>query len=125
MDAVHNTALRLTLGAYRTTPTKSLYSEAGEPSLQLRRQYLSLRYAATVSSDSNHPTYYNTLTNRFRILYENRRRITHPFYHRINKYTSELNVNFPKTLPKNFLDAPPWLIPLPPCNLYLTNFNHT
>lgn len=123
VNTVHNTAIRLALGAYRTTPAESLYSEAGEPSLQLRRQQLSLAYASLVSTDSQHPVYHNTFSNRFRNLYENRRRLTYPFYQRINKFSSELNMTFPVTLPNNNSDTPPWLIALPPCNLYLSKFN--
>ncbi|XP_072395028.1 uncharacterized protein [Diabrotica undecimpunctata] len=44
LDSVHNTALCIVLGAYRTTPIESLYCEAAEPSLYHKRMYLKLTY---------------------------------------------------------------------------------
>ncbi|GFT36084.1 RNase H domain-containing protein [Trichonephila clavipes] len=40
LDPVHHQALRLCLGAFRTSPVESLYAEAYEPPLDLRRKYL-------------------------------------------------------------------------------------
>ena len=44
LDSIHNQGLRLTLGAFRTSPVNSLYAEANEPSLHLRTKKLSLQY---------------------------------------------------------------------------------
>jgi hypothetical protein len=38
LDTIHHQGLRLALGAFRTSPVESLYAEAGEPSLHLRRK---------------------------------------------------------------------------------------
>ena len=38
LDTVHHQGLRLALGAFRTSPVESLYVEANEPSLYLRRE---------------------------------------------------------------------------------------
>ena len=38
LDTVHHQGLRLALGAFRTSPVTSLYVEADEPSLYLRRE---------------------------------------------------------------------------------------
>nr|CAH7755976.1 unnamed protein product [Callosobruchus chinensis] len=51
LDTLHNSALRLILGAFRTTPVDSLYCESGEAPLDSRRQILSLAYAAQVKSN--------------------------------------------------------------------------
>ena len=40
LDTVHHQGLRLALGAFRTSPVESLYVEAEEPSLYLRREKL-------------------------------------------------------------------------------------
>ena len=45
LDTVHQQGLRLTLGAFRTSPVTSLYVEADESSLWVRREKLSLQYA--------------------------------------------------------------------------------
>ena len=39
-DPIHNQGLRLTLGAFRTSPVASLYVEADEPSLYSRRDVI-------------------------------------------------------------------------------------
>ena len=43
LDTVHHQGLRLALGAFRTSPVESLYVEAEEPSLYLRREKLALQ----------------------------------------------------------------------------------
>ena len=44
LDPVHNAAIRLCTGAYRSSPVISLYADSGEPSLQRRRDQLLLQY---------------------------------------------------------------------------------
>ena len=44
LDPVHNAALRIVTGAFRTSPLESLYAESGEPSLHYRRKQLALQY---------------------------------------------------------------------------------
>ena len=44
LDPIQNHALRLCLGAYRTSPASSLCVEANEPPLYFRRKELSLQY---------------------------------------------------------------------------------
>ncbi|GBM48561.1 hypothetical protein AVEN_184580-1 [Araneus ventricosus] len=53
LDYVHQ-ALRLCLGAFRTSPIPSLYAEAFEPSLSSRKK-LSLSYYFRFLSNDNHP----------------------------------------------------------------------
>ncbi|XP_074031548.1 uncharacterized protein [Leptinotarsa decemlineata] len=123
MDSIHNTAIRTALGAYRTTPTESLYCESGEPSLYLRREYLSLSYAARISGNHNHPAYNNVFSKRFNNLYARRSRITHPFYQRINLYISKLSPNYSFSTHKKVLAIPPWTIKSPICNLNLPSLD--
>ena len=46
LDPVHNAAIRLCTGAYRSSPVISLYADAGEPPLNHRRQQLLLQFYA-------------------------------------------------------------------------------
>ncbi|GFR16281.1 putative rna-directed dna polymerase from mobile element jockey-like protein [Trichonephila clavata] len=58
LDPVHHQGLRLCLGAFRTSPVESLYAEAFEPPLDLRRKYLySLSALQSIVSlhSSSHP----------------------------------------------------------------------
>ena len=44
LDPVHNQGLRLSLWAFRSSPVESLYVEAHEPPLEIRRDKLALQY---------------------------------------------------------------------------------
>ena len=57
LDSIHNQGLRLALGAFRTSPVNSLYAEANEPSLNLRRKKLSLQYYLKLKSNRDNPTH--------------------------------------------------------------------
>ncbi|GBM56309.1 hypothetical protein AVEN_125061-1 [Araneus ventricosus] len=68
LDYVHHQALRLCLGAFRTSPIPSLYAEAFELSLSCKRDKLSLSYYFHILSKDNHPlrgTLLNGNNNRF------------------------------------------------------------
>ena len=57
LDPIHNQALRLCLGAYRTSPCQSLYAEINKLSLNLRRKMLSVNYTLKLKSNPNNSTY--------------------------------------------------------------------
>ena len=48
-------ALIVALGAYRTSPTASIYDEAHEPSLNTRREKLSLQCAIKIAENQSNP----------------------------------------------------------------------
>ena len=52
---IHHQGLRLALGAFRTSPTATLYDEADEPSLNTRRDKLSLQYAIRIAENQSNP----------------------------------------------------------------------
>ena len=57
LDPIHHQGLRLALGAFRTSPTASLYVEADEPSLNTRREKLSLQYAIRIAENNSNPAH--------------------------------------------------------------------
>ena len=57
LDTVHHQGLRLALGAFRTSPVQSLYVEAEEPSLYLRRDKLALQYAIRIAANPSSPVH--------------------------------------------------------------------
>ena len=58
LDSIHNQGLRLAFSAFRTSPVNSLYAEANEPSLNLRRKKkLSLQYYLKLKSNPDNPTH--------------------------------------------------------------------
>ena len=65
LDTVHHQGLRLALGAFRTSPVTSLYVEADEPSLTLRREKLSLQYAIRLAANPSNPAFKVTFSPQF------------------------------------------------------------
>ncbi|GFO24420.1 ribonuclease hi [Plakobranchus ocellatus] len=55
LDPIHQQGLRIALGAFRTSPIKSLYAEAGEPSLEHRRIKLACNYILKLKSLPSNP----------------------------------------------------------------------
>jgi hypothetical protein len=56
-DTVHHQGLRLSLGAFRTSPVESLYVEANEPSLKNRHIKLGMQYATKLKAYPSNPAY--------------------------------------------------------------------
>ena len=55
LDPVHNQGLRLSLGAFRSSPVESLYVEAHEPPLEIRREKLALQYILKLKANPENP----------------------------------------------------------------------
>lgn len=54
LDSVHNDALRICTGAFRSSPTESLYVESNSPPLELIRQEVDLRYLFKLKGSHKH-----------------------------------------------------------------------
>ena len=70
LDTVQNQALRICLGAYKTSPIDSLHVEANETPMHLRRQKLALQYALKIKSQPNNPVYDTIYLPNYENLYE-------------------------------------------------------
>ena len=57
LNAIHHQRLRLCLFAFRTSPVDSLYVEANEPPLDLRRLKLTLQYIVKLKANIDNPAY--------------------------------------------------------------------
>ena len=113
LDTVHHQGLRLALGAFRTSPVTSLYVEADEPSLYLRREKLSLQYAIRLAANQRNPAFKVTFSPQFLELYEHKPNAIKPFGIRISPLLESSNIN-PNNTEKHFItDIPPWCIRKP------------
>ena len=113
LDTVHHQGLRLALGAFRTSPVTSLYVEADEPSLYLRREKLSLQYAIRLAANQRNPAFKVTFSPQFLELYEHKPNAIKPFGLRILPLLESSNIN-PNNIEKHFItDIPPWCIRKP------------
>ena len=70
LNAIHHQGFRLALGAFRTYPVSSLYVEADEPSLWLRREKLSLQYAIRLAANPSYPAFEVTFPPQCQEYYE-------------------------------------------------------
>ena len=78
LDTVHNQGLRLCLGAFRTSPVQSLYVEANEPPLDMRRTHLYLQYGIKLMSNEVNPAYSAVFQSDIVATYEAKERAIKP-----------------------------------------------
>ena len=70
LDRVQNAALRICLGAFRTSPISSLHVEANELPLTLRRQKLALLYILKLRSNPSNPAYASVFHGSCKVLFD-------------------------------------------------------
>ena len=66
LDPIQSHALRLCLGAFRTSPSSSLCVLANEPPLYIRRQKLAMQYCLRLSSASQNPAHSAVFNYKFK-----------------------------------------------------------
>ena len=117
LDTVHHQGLRLALGAFRTSPVESLYVEAEEPSLYLRREKLALQYATRLAANPSNPTFKVTfpphIPKGIIDLYENKPRAIKSFGLRIAPLLTSANINKDKIETHSVPETPSWCINKP------------
>lgn len=55
LSPIHNSCLRMAIGAFRTSPISSILAESNEEPLSFRREKLSISYALKVTSNPKNP----------------------------------------------------------------------
>ena len=108
LETIHHLGLRIALGAFTTSPTESLFIEANEPPLSLRRYKLALRYYIKLISCPQNPAYNCIMEARYKNLFENKEKAIKPFNMRIQTLLNEIKINpkiihntiLPKTAPQ-------------------------
>ncbi|GBL87513.1 hypothetical protein AVEN_165132-1 [Araneus ventricosus] len=107
LDTIHHSALRLCSGAFRTSPTSSLYVDCYEPPLEIRRQMLSLHYYLRISSNTRHPCHGFQLRPFLHRLQQARPSSVPTFFTRMHNLMKYFNLHeVPISLQPSFL--PPW-----------------
>ena len=106
LDPVHNEALRICTGAFKSSPVQSLYAESGEPPLSLHREYMNLIYYTRLQRNPRSPSYVTVMDSRSeRLDPESDRRY---YGGRMRKLLADLNLNLPRILEVGLPQAPPW-----------------
>lgn len=110
LDVVHNQGLRLALGAFRTSPVESLYVEANEPSLYLRREKLALQFVLKMKSNPKNPVHDSVFNPKYENVYDRKPTAVKPFGLRMLDSIQSSQLNLHKVMKNNILDSPPWLL---------------
>ena len=83
LDPIHNHALCLCLGAFRTSRAVRLCVQATEPPLALRRKKLALQYCLKLSANTNNPAYNAVFNSKFKTQFDNKLSQTRPLGFRV------------------------------------------
>ena len=123
LDTLHHQGLRLALGAFRTSPVESLYVEAEEPSLYLRREKLALQYAIRLAANPSNPTFKVTyaphISQDLVDLYDNKPTAIRSFGLRIAPLLTSANINKEQIETHSVSEIPSWCIRQPKIDLSL------
>ena len=84
LETIHTSALRLALGAFRTSPINSILAESHEYPLRIRRIKLCLSFATRAASNPDNPVSLNVFSNRNSDKFAKRPTLPKPFYEHIN-----------------------------------------
>jgi len=113
LDPIQNQALRLCLGAFRTSPVESLQVEANEPSLAFRRNWLAVLYALKIRSNPNNPTYDLIFNPQYTQIFERKTKAIPTFGIRVEHQLSGMTINLSTIAINRMSKVPPWIVKLP------------
>lgn len=124
LDTVQNEALRISTGAFKSSPIMSLCVEADEPPLSIRRTRLLLHYCASRAHTPSHPAYPYIFTTAYHNRYNRRPHSSKPIHFRYHTKLLELDVHPPTVQPLPPSPAlPPWKRPPVDFNLSLSELS--
>ena len=120
LDPVHHLGIRISTGAFRTSPVESLYVESNEWPLHLQRSYLSFMYFLKVNSNNEHPAHHTISDLSSSTLFYNRPRVRQPYSLRVRGLAEEMGVPLleHKLMPPA-KELPPWQCQTIDCDLSL------
>lgn len=110
LDPIHHLGIRLSIGAFRTSPVNSLYAESGEPSLYTRRQKLSLQLYARLLGMPNTPANIAITATENDALFA-RPRVHTTLGYRMRDLRLAMEMQLPNIMPTVRYHEPPWNLP--------------
>ena len=108
LDPVHNQGLRLSLGAFRSSPVESLYVEAHEPPLEIRRDKLALQYVLKLKTNPENPAYDVVFNPKHQELYKDKESATDSFGIHCKKLLKEAKIDVGEIVINSIPDVPIW-----------------
>jgi len=123
LDPIENCALRLCLGAFRTSPATSLCVEANEPPLDIRRKRLSLQYVARLASNPSNPAHNVAFKPQFKAQFNKKPSQTATFGIRMAPDIKTLGLVGKNVALWSIPTVPPWTLHRPIVNLDLHRYS--
>ena len=109
---IHHLGIRLSTGAFRTSPVHSLYADSGEPPLSLRWEKLSLQLYVRILGMPDTPAYVSVANVDGDRLFEGKKYHT-TFGYRVRNLVLSLSLPDLKVLSSVCYMLEPWTLPLP------------
>ncbi|KAL4092073.1 hypothetical protein QTP88_026645 [Uroleucon formosanum] len=105
LDPIHNTALRLSIGAFKSSPVLSIINITGSKSLEKRRIKHTLEYSSKTLIATKNPisTILRNSINQFQ------NNDINNLGTRTATYASDLNISFTNQLNPQASEQPPWI----------------
>ena len=93
LDSIHHLGLRLAFGGLRTFPVESLYVEANEAPLGLRREKLALQYYTKLQSCPSNPAFDCTINSKYQDIFARKESAIPTFGIRIQSLVENSNIH--------------------------------
>ena len=123
LDSIHHLGLRLALGALRTSPVESLYVEANEAPLSLRREKLALQYYTKLQSCPSNPAFECTVYPKYQELFARKESAIPTFGIRIKGVLENSDISNDNVHQTIISEIPPWTLHRPRVNLELSSLS--
>lgn len=124
LDPIHHSGLRISTGAFRTSPVQSLYAETNQWSLNKRRVLLGNMYIMRILSCTTHPCRQLFLKPRFETLFTNKPRTIPTMFFRYRILNEALDFYVDDTmLVTHRTGYAPWEYRKPQCDFSLLKYN--
>ena len=123
LDSIHHLGLRLALGALRTSPVESLYVEANEAPLSLRREKLALQYYIKLQSFPSNPAFESTINPKYKELFVRKESAIPTFGIRMQSVLEDSDIENNNVHETIISEVPPWILRSPKVLLDLSDLS--
>ena len=108
LDPIQNQALRLCLGAFRTSPVESLQVEANEPPLTIRRDKLAIQYVTRLLANPRNPAYNCTFNPQYEDVFKIKPKLIPSFGIRMLAKVEAMRLELTDMAQYRFDSVDPW-----------------
>jgi len=119
LDPIQNHALRLCLGAYRTSPASSLCVEANETPLYFRRKKTFTSVLPKLNCNYSNPAYATVFNSKFHSVFERKPTQLLPLEIRVSGDLQAVGFKKSDVITSSIPSTPPWLLARPAVNFTL------